>query len=129
MATQSRTIAGWSLRLIVAAILTIGAIPKFTGGSAALAEKLPGGSITVTGIGVAEVLAVLLILMPRTSQVGAMLAGLLMLGALGSHIVGPVGLEGDFFMMFFMALAAFLAAAGFIALERVRDSPARATER
>ena len=87
MATHSRNIVGWILRLMVAAILAIGAIPKFTGGSEALAEKLPGGSLAVTGIGVAEVLAVLLILMPKTSQVGA-------------------------------ALAAFLAAAGFLALER-----------
>ena len=118
MATHSRTIVGWILRLIVAAILAVGAIPKFTGGSAALAEKVPGGSLAVTGIGVAEVLAVLMILMPKTSQAGAMLAALLMLGALGSHIVGPVGLEGDFFMMFFMALAAFLAAAGILTLER-----------
>jgi hypothetical protein len=118
MAAQSRTIVGWGLRLIVAAILAVGAIPKFTGGSAALADKIPGGSLAVTGIGVAEVLAVLMILMPRTSRAGAALAALLMLGALGSHIIGPVGLEGDFFMMFFMALAAFLAAAGFLALSR-----------
>ena len=32
MSDQARTILGWILRLIVAGILTMGAIPKFTGG-------------------------------------------------------------------------------------------------
>ena len=47
-----------------------------------------------------------------------MLAGLLMLGALGSLVVGPVGLEGDFFALdsgvtCVIALAAVLIAAAF----------------
>ena len=102
----------WVLRIIVAAIFVMGAVPKFTGGAGALAEVLPGGSMAVMAIGIAEVVSVVLILVPKTALVGSVAASLIMIGAVGSHVVGPVGMEGDFQSMFVMALIALVAALG-----------------
>lgn len=88
----------------------MGAIPKFTGGAAALAEKLPGGNAAVIAIGVAELAAIGLMFIPRLTLVGSALAAMIMLGAVASHIVGPVGMEGDFASMFIMALVALASA-------------------
>lgn len=106
------TIIHWTLRIIAAAILTMGAVPKFTGGAAALADKLPGGMTAVTLIGVAEVIAVVLLLFPKSSLYGAVLASALMLGAVGSHLFGPVGMDGDLGAMLPMAIVALAASAG-----------------
>lgn len=110
-------VAVWISRLVVVGILAMGAIPKFTGGAGALAEKLPGGMGAVTAIGVMEILAIVLMLVPKTSLYGAALATVLMLGAVTSHIVGPVGLSGDFASMFAMALVALIAAATTLTLQ------------
>lgn len=103
------TIIHWALRIIAAGILTMGAVPKFTGGAAALADKLPGGMTAVYLIGIAEVIAVVLLLVPKVSLFGAGLATVLMLGAVGSHVFGPVGMEGDLGAMLPMAIIALLA--------------------
>jgi len=104
-------IGHWVARVIAGGILVMGAMPKFTGGAAALAEKLPGGNAAAIAIGVAEVVAIILMFVPKTTLVGSALAALIMLGAIGSHLVGPVGMEGDMASMFGMAIVAFLAAA------------------
>ncbi len=101
----------WALRIIAAGILTMGAVPKFTGGAAALADKLPGGNTAVVLIGIAEVIAVVLLLVPKLSLYGAGLAAVLMLGAVGSHLFGPVGMEGDLGAMLPMAIVALVASA------------------
>jgi len=113
MATESKNIviAHWVTRLIAAGILAMGAIPKFTGGAGELAEKLPGGNSATLAIGIAEVTAIILMLVPKTTLLGSSLASVIMLGAVLSHF-GPVGMEGDFMTMFFMAIVAFLAASG-----------------
>ena len=103
-------IGHWAARILTAGILVMGALPKFTGGAQALAEKLPGGGTTAMAIGVAEIVAVVLIFIPKTTLVGSALAAVIMLGALGSHLVGPVGMEGDMGTLFAMAAVAFLAA-------------------
>ena len=111
MNDKTLAIAHWATRIIASAILAMGAIPKFTGGAGELIEKLPGGAASATVIGVAELAAIVLMLLPRTAMLGTMLAGLIMLGAVGSHLVGPVGMEGDFATMFVMALIALVASA------------------
>lgn len=103
------TIIRWAMRIIAAGILTMGAVPKFTGGAAALADKLPGGMTAVILIGIAEVIAVVLLLVPKASLFGAGLASVLMLGAVASHLVGPVGMEGDLGAMLPMAIVALVA--------------------
>lgn len=104
-------IGHWVARVIAAGILVMGALPKFTGGAEALAEKLPGGNAATMAIGIAEILAVVLMFVPKTTLIGSGLATVIMLGAIGSHIAGPVGMEGDMATMFAMAVVAFLAAA------------------
>lgn len=119
--TRTLTIASWSARAVVAGILTMGVIPKFTGGAGMLAEVLPGGMAAVLAIGIAEAVAIALLLTPRLALLGASLASLLMLGAVGSHVVGPVGMEGDLGGMFPMALIALLAAGAGLGLEFKRQ--------
>ena len=111
MNDKALTLAHWTTRVVASAILAMGAIPKFTGGAGELIDKLPGGAASATLIGVAEVAAIVLMLVPKTAMLGTALAGLIMLGAVGSHVVGPVGMEGDFATMFVMAMIALLASA------------------
>lgn len=117
---KAMMIAHWATRVVAGGILVMGAMPKFTGGAAALAEKLPGGNTAALAIGAAEIVAVVLMFVPKTTLIGSALAAVIMLGAIASHVVGPVGMEGDFASMFGMAIVAFLAAAGasVIALKR-----------
>lgn len=119
-------IGSWIARVIVAVIFTIGAIPKLIGLAGALADVLPGGYPMVIVIAVAEVAAVVLILTPAAAFYGALLASLVMLGAIGSHLVGPVGMEGDAGSMFPMAVIAFLAAVASAVL--LKPQPAAKTE-
>lgn len=103
--------AHWITRLIAVGILAMGAVPKFTGGAGMLAERLPGGTTATLAIGIAEAAAVILMLVPRTALAGSGLAALIMLGAIGSHVVGPVGMEGELGSMLPLAIVAFVAAA------------------
>ncbi|MEM1354066.1 MAG: DoxX family protein [Planctomycetota bacterium] len=121
---MNTTILFWASRFIAAGIMLIGSLPKFTGGAAALADKLPGGVAAVYAIGVAELAALILLLVPRTALIGAGLAFVLMLGATASHIVGPVGFEGDFAMMFVLALVALAASGSYLALAIKQRDPA-----
>jgi len=104
-------IGHWVARVIAAGILVMGAMPKFSGGAAALAEKLPGGNAAAMAIGASEIIAVVLKFVPKTTLIGSGLAAVIMLGAIGSHVVGPVDMEGDTATMIGMAVVAFLAAA------------------
>lgn len=115
------TIATWVAQVVVAGVFAMGALPKFTGNAGALADKLPMGATSVYAIGAIEALAIVLILIPKTAVYGAILASLVMLGAILSHFT-IVGFEGDFGPMFGMALVAFVAAAAVIGLRR-RELP------
>lgn len=105
-------IGTWVARIVVVAIFLMGALPKFTGGATALDEVLPGPYAVLYLIAASELLAAVLILVPRTARIGAALAAAVMLGALGSHFVGPVGTSGDVGGMWPLALVALIAAAG-----------------
>jgi len=102
----------WILRLVVAAILLQTLFFKFTGApeSIYIFETLgmePWGRI---GSGLAELLAALLILTPRTKVYGAALAMAVMVGAIGSHLT-KLGIEvqGDGGLLFGLALTVFVA--------------------
>ncbi len=127
---KTLTIVHWAARLIAAGILVMGVIPKFTGNAGALADKLPGGSTSVLFIGLAESAAIVLLLVPGTALIGAALACVIMLGAVVSHIAGPVGMEGDFQAMFFMALVALvMSGLAFVISWRLRGAPNRGPSR
>ena len=121
-------VAHWITRLIAVGILAMGAVPKFTGGAGMLAEKLPGGTAATLAIGVVEVVAVVLMLVPKTALVGSGLAAVVMLGAIGSHVVVPVGMEGELGSMLPLAIVAFVGAAAATAIGWRRARSGGATD-
>lgn len=72
------------------------------------------------GIGTCEIIAAVLVLIPRTRVAGAYGALLLMSGAIFFHIVSPLGIDpyGDGGKLFKEACATWLAAVGILALHR-----------
>jgi len=119
---KQQTIARWTAKLVVVFFFTVtGFVPKFTGMAEPLAQKLPGGWPVVITIGVMELITVAVILIPRTAFYGSVLAILTMLGAIASHLVGPVGIEGAFLGVFIAALIT-LAASTLAAILEYRRS-------
>ena len=103
--TKALTLTRWAAKLVAVFFLTVtGFVPKFTGMAGPLADKLPGGWPVVIAIGVMELITVIAILVPRTAFFGSVLGVFTMLGAITSHVVGPVGIEGDFLGVFIAAL-------------------------
>src|SRR5262245_175833 len=101
----------WILRLVVAGILLQTLYFKFTGApeSKYIFETLgaePWGRIAS---GVVELIASILLLLPATAGIGAVLALGVMAGAIVSHLT-KLGIEvqGDGGLLFGLALTAFL---------------------
>lgn len=120
----------WLLQVLVAVILGQTLFFKFTGAAEAvhLFETLgaePWGRI---GTGIAELAAVVLILVPRTVVYGALLSLLIMIGAVGGHVTrlgiavtGPDG-ASDGGLLFGMAVTVLLASAAVLIIRR-RELP------
>lgn len=94
-------ITSWVLQVVIAAaLLFIGAIPKLTGQfpSPQLFEKI--GEWAEPGfryfVGVWELAAAILIVIPKTVQWGALLVALAMVGAFGAHVATPLGFMPEF---------------------------------
>ncbi len=116
--TKALSAARWLSKLVAVGSLTVvGFVPKLTGMAGPLAEALPGGWPVVIAIGVVELITVALILIPKTAFFGSALAVLTMLGAIASHLIGPVGIEGDFLGVFIAAIITLAAAVVAAALE------------
>ena len=109
--TKSQTIISWALQLIAAAILFQTLFFKFSGAeeSRFIFRSLgvePWGRIAT---GVMELIAVGLMLMPRTVSLGAALSVALMAGAIGSHLFKlGLAVRGDGGLLFALALTVFL---------------------
>jgi putative oxidoreductase len=111
----------WALQLIVAGILLQTLFFKFTGAAESVyifsslgAE--PWGRI---GSGVVELIAALLLLYPATITIGAVLALGVIAGAIVSHLtVLGIEIQGDGGLLFFLALAVFVASAAILFLRR-----------
>ena len=87
-------IVSWILRILAALILLQTLFFKFTGAeeSVYIFSELgmePWGRI---GTGIVELIASILILIPRTTFIGAVLAVGLMIGAIGAHLI-KLGIE------------------------------------
>ena len=115
----------WIAQILAAAILGQSLFFKFTGAPEAvhLFTALgvePWGRFTVGAI---ELITVLLLLVPRTAALGAIVAIGLMVGAIGSHltIIG-VNFQGDGGTLFAMAWIV-LAASFTVAVIRRRELP------
>jgi hypothetical protein len=111
----------WILQLVAAAILAQTLYFKLTAApeSVYIFSTLgmePWGRI---GSAIAELLAVILLLVPRTAVLGALLALGVISGAIVSHLT-KLGIEvqGDGGLLFGLAIAVFLASAGVVVLRR-----------
>jgi putative oxidoreductase len=111
----------WVLQLIVAAILLQTLFFKFTGAaeSVYIFSTLgvePWGRV---GSGVVELIAAILLLVPGTVTIGAVLALGVIAGAILSHLtVLGIDVQGDGGLLFFLALAVFIASAAILVLRR-----------
>jgi hypothetical protein len=113
--------ASWALQLIVAGILLQTLFFKFTGAAESVyifstlgAE--PWGRI---GSGVIELIAAILLLTPATVTIGAVLALGVITGAILSHFtVLGIQVQGDGGLLFFLALAVFVASLAILILRR-----------
>ena len=111
----------WALQLIVAGILLQTLFFKVTGAAESVyifstlgAE--PWGRI---GSGVVELIAALLLLYPATITLGALLSLGVITGAIVSHLtVLGIEVQGDGGLLFFLALAVFVASAAILVLRR-----------
>ncbi len=115
MSNKAMSILFWILRIVPAVLLLQTLFFKFTAApeSVAIFSQLgiePWGRI---GIGVAELIAAILLLVPRTTANGALLTVLLMLGALGSHVthLGFAGEMGSLAVLAVITLVCSLAVA------------------
>ena len=111
----------WALQLIVAAILLQTLFFKFTGAaeSVYIFSTLgvePWGRV---GSGVVELIAAILLLVPGTVTIGAVLALGVIVGAILSHLtVLGIEVQGDGGLLFFLALGVFIASAAILVLRR-----------
>lgn len=121
--TRGVMIASWIMRCIAAIILLQTLFFKFTGApeSVYIFSTLgaePWGRI---GSGVFELIASILLLVPRTTLVGAILAIAVMLGAIISHAT-KLGIAlpavGDHGELFALAVTVLLCSAGVLYLHR-----------
>lgn len=123
--TRGASLASWACQLTAAAILGQTLFFKFTGSpeSRYIFTTLgiePWGRI---GTGVIELIAVVLLLYPRTSVLGAVLAMGLMGGAIMSHLTRlGIEVQGDHGLLFKLALVVMLTSVIVLVLRR-RELP------
>jgi putative oxidoreductase len=126
--SRAQTVLSWFLQLAVAGILLQTLFFKFTGAEESvyifsavgrflnIAGVEPWGRI---GSGVLELLASLLLVVPATASIGALLTMGVMAGALLTHLfILGIDVKGDGGLLFGLALAAFAASAIVLALRR-----------
>lgn len=125
-------ITSWVLQIIAAVILGQTLFFKFTGAeeTKALFEVLGAEPWGRYASGVMELIAVVLLLIPRTSVVGAMLALGVILGAIGAHLtklgisIDPVALGNEALeplagpMLFVMAVVVLVCSVSVIVIRR-----------
>lgn len=112
--SRSSTVTTWIAQVVAAAILGQTLFFKFSGAPEAVAlfEKLGVEPLGRIGLGIVELLAVVLLLVPRTAALGGALATGLMVGAVASHLtVLGIEVDGDGGALFALALVTLAAAA------------------
>ncbi len=107
MNERQTQILSWIVRLVAAAILLQTLFFKFTGApeSGYIFSRLGMEPLGRYGSGALELLASILLLLPRTSVFGALLSLGVMTGAIGSHLtVLGIDVQGDGGTLFALAL-------------------------
>jgi hypothetical protein len=121
--SRSHAVASWALQLVAAGILLQTLFFKFTGAEESVyifttlgAE--PWGRI---GTGVLELVTSVLLLVPGTGSMGAVMALGLMTGAIVSHLtVLGIDVKGDGGLLFGLALTAFICSAIVLTIRRAQ---------
>ncbi|MFN0133242.1 MAG: DoxX family protein [Phycisphaerales bacterium] len=123
--SRPQRIASWALQLIVAAILFQTLFFKFTG---AEESKYIFSTLGIEpwgryASGAAELVAVVLLLVPRLVTLGAVLSLGVISGAFMSHVTSlGIEVKGDGGLLFGLAIIVFLASATILVLRR-REIP------
>jgi hypothetical protein len=118
-------VISWGCRVVAAAILLQTLYFKFSGAeeSVYIFTKVglePWGRYAS---GVAELFAAVLLLLPRTAWVGALIAAGVMLGAIGSHLTKlGIVVKNDGGLLFALAIIVFVAACVTLLIHR-REIP------
>jgi hypothetical protein len=116
-------ILSWALRLTAAFIMGQTLFFKFMGApeSIHIFQTLGAEPWGRYGTGLAELAAVVLLLVPRTAPFGGLLGIGLMVGAIGSHLTKlGITVQGDGGLLFLLAVTALVASAGTVWIERGR---------
>ena len=120
-----KTVASWTLQVVAAAILAQTLFFKFSGAEeskyifATLGAE-PWGRVAT---GFAELVAVMLLLAPRTVTLGALLSVGLMTGAIGAHFTKlGIVVRDDGGLLFGLATTVFVCSAAVLVLRR-REIP------
>jgi hypothetical protein len=119
--SRPRAIASWTLQTVAAAILLQTLFFKFTGAeeSRYIFETLGAEPAGRLGTGVAELIAVVLLLIPRTAVCGAALALSIISGAIMSHLtILGIEVKGDGGLLFGLAIVVFACSAAVLAIRR-----------
>lgn len=118
---KTRIVLSWVLQLIIAAILAQTLFFKFSGAEESKYIFMtlgaePWGRVAV---GIAELVAVVLLLVPRTVTLGALLSLGLMAGAIGSHVT-KLGLvvQNDGGLLFGLAVMVFVCSSTILLIRR-----------
>jgi len=119
---MSLNVLSWILRIAAAAILLQTLFFKFTAApeSVYIFTKVGAEPWGRLGSGVVELIAAILLLSPRFTWLGSLLALGMMAGAIASHLtILGIEVQGDKGLLFGLALTVFLAAAINLFLHRV----------
>jgi hypothetical protein len=126
--SKSQAVVSWVLQIVIAGILLQTLFFKFTGAEESVyifssvgrfvgvSAVEPWGRI---GSGVIELIASILLLLPATASLGAMLTIGVMGGAIASHLlILGIEVKGDGGLLFGLALAALIGSAIVLILRR-----------
>lgn len=119
--TKNNNLLSWALRIIAAIILGQTLFFKFTGAeeSKYIFTTLGMEPAGRYGSGVAELIAVVLLLMPRTAALGGLLGLGVITGALVAHLTQlGIEIQGDGGLLFYLAVAVFVCCAGVVLLHK-----------
>ncbi|MFM9996984.1 MAG: DoxX family protein [Phycisphaerales bacterium] len=119
--SRRAAILSWTLQSVVAAILVQTLFFKFTGAeeSVYIFRTLGAEPVGRIGSGVAELVAVVLLLVPRTVIYGALLSLGVICGAIASHLT-VLGIEvmNDGGLLFGLAVIVFVCSTSILAIRR-----------
>ncbi len=88
MSQKASKITGWTLSILLAFMFTMSAVMKLTQNETAVAQATSVGidATTYMYIGIVEIIAMVLFLIPRTGVIGSLLLIAYMGGAIATHL-------------------------------------------